>query len=91
MLYHNRFACHWNEKNVNYAKPSPSDPAGRFSKVQRGDFEKSEDSSRAAVDSMLTEDMLPIGRDYAMSLIDAFLVHYVAGLAEQADKMVQQF
>jgi len=32
----------------NYAKPSPSDPAGRFSKVQRGDFEKSEDSSGTA-------------------------------------------
>ena len=34
--------------NANYAKPSSSDPAGRFSKVQRGDFEKPEDSSGAA-------------------------------------------
>ncbi len=40
------------------------------------------------VDNMLTEDMLPISRDYAASLIDAFLVHHVTGLAAQADKMV---
>lgn len=40
------------------------------------------------VDNMLTEDMLPISRDYAASLIDAFLVHHVAGLSTQADKMV---
>ncbi len=39
------------------------------------------------VDDMLTEDMLPISRDYAASLIDAFLVHHVAGLSAQADKM----
>ncbi len=39
------------------------------------------------VDNMLTEDMLPISRDYAASLIDAFLVHHVAGLAAEADKI----
>ena len=39
------------------------------------------------VDNMLTEDMLPISRDYAISLIDAFLVHHVSGLITQADKM----
>jgi hypothetical protein len=39
------------------------------------------------VDTMLTEDMLPISKDYALSLIDAFLVHHVIGLAVQADKV----
>lgn len=39
------------------------------------------------VDNMLTEDMLPISREYAASLIDAFLVHHVAGLSKQADKI----
>jgi len=36
---------------------------------------------------LLTEDMLPISKSYALSLIDAFLVHHVLGLATQADKM----
>lgn len=35
---------------------------------------------------LLTEDMLPISKSYALSLIDAFLVHHVLGLATQADK-----
>lgn len=39
------------------------------------------------VDNMLTEDMLPISRDYAASLIDTFLVHHVAGLITQVDKI----
>lgn len=39
------------------------------------------------VNTLLTEDMLPISKDYALSLIDAFLVHHVAGLAGQADQM----
>ena len=39
------------------------------------------------VDTLLTTDMLPISKDYALSLIDAFLVHHVLGLAGQADKM----
>lgn len=39
------------------------------------------------VGNMLTEDILPISRDYAASLIDVFLVHHVAGLSTQADKM----
>jgi len=34
---------------------------------------------------LLSEDMLPISRDYALSLIDAFLVHYVLGLVKQAE------
>ena len=42
------------------------------------------------VDNMLTKDMLPISRDYALSLIDAFLVHHVLGLATQADEMAKQ-
>lgn len=40
------------------------------------------------VDNLLLEDdMLPIDRNYALSLIDAFLVHYVIELALQADNM----
>lgn len=35
---------------------------------------------------LLTDDMLPIDRAYALSLIDAFLVHHVIDLAVQADK-----
>ena len=38
------------------------------------------------VDEFLTENMLPISQDYALSLIDAFLVHHVIGLANQTDK-----
>lgn len=34
----------------------------------------------------LSEDMLPIDSDYALSLIEAFLWHYVVDLATQADK-----
>lgn len=39
------------------------------------------------VDTMLTPDMLPINKGYALSLIDAFLVHHVIDLATQADRM----
>lgn len=42
------------------------------------------------VDNMLTNEMLPISRNYALSLIDAFMVHHVLGLTMQADKMVEQ-
>ncbi len=42
------------------------------------------------VDALLTKDMLPISRDYALSLIDAFLVHDVIGLAVRADDMAQK-
>jgi hypothetical protein len=35
---------------------------------------------------LLTADMLPIDRAYALSLIDAFLVHHVIDLAVQADE-----
>lgn len=41
------------------------------------------------VDGMLAEDMLPISRDYALSMIDAFLVHHVIALATQADKQFE--
>jgi hypothetical protein len=34
----------------------------------------------------LSEDMLPIDSEYAFSLIEAFLVHYVVDLAVQADR-----
>lgn len=36
---------------------------------------------------LLTPDMLPISRDYALSLIEAFLVHHVVDLAVEADKL----
>ena len=35
----------------------------------------------------LSADMLPIDSEYALSLIEAFLVHHVIGLAVEADKM----
>lgn len=35
---------------------------------------------------LLEDDMLPIDRGYALSLIDAFLVHHVIDLAVQADE-----
>lgn len=35
----------------------------------------------------LSEDMLPIDSEYALSLIEAFLVHHVIDLAVQADSM----
>lgn len=38
------------------------------------------------VNTFLTEDMLPISKGYALSLINAFLVQHVIGLAVQADK-----
>lgn len=34
---------------------------------------------------LLRESMLPISKEYALSLIDAFLVHHVLGLAKKAD------
>ena len=37
-------------------------------------------------EGLLSDDMLPISRDYALSLIDAFLVHHVLGLVAQAEK-----
>lgn len=35
----------------------------------------------------LSADMLPIDSEYALSLIEAFLVHYVIDLAVQANRM----
>lgn len=37
---------------------------------------------------LLTQDMLPIDEDYALSLVDAFLVHHVFDLAYQADEKI---
>jgi hypothetical protein len=37
------------------------------------------------VGDLLTPDMLPISRDYALSLIDAFLVHHIIDLEVKAD------
>ena len=34
----------------------------------------------------LSEDMLPIDSEYALSLFEAFLLHHVVDLAVQADK-----
>lgn len=38
------------------------------------------------IDEVLKPDMLPIDRDYALSLIDAFLIHNVIDLATETDK-----
>lgn len=38
----------------------------------------------------LRADMLPIDSEYALSLIEAFLVHYVIDLAVQADRLPQE-
>lgn len=38
----------------------------------------------------LSADMLPINSEYALSLIEAFLVHHVIDLAVQADRMACQ-
>jgi len=37
------------------------------------------------VDDFLREDMLPVSRDYALSMIEPFLVGHIAELATQAD------
>ena len=38
----------------------------------------------------LTEDILPIDSEYALSLIEAFLLHYVIDLAVQADDIAME-
>lgn len=38
------------------------------------------------IDEVLKPDMLPLDRDYALSLIEAFLIHNVIDLATEADK-----
>lgn len=38
------------------------------------------------IDQVIKIDMLPIDRDYAISLVEAFLVHHVIGLATEADQ-----
>jgi hypothetical protein len=40
---------------------------------------------------LLKDDMLPIDHDYALSLIDAALVHYVLELAVRADELAVKF
>ncbi|RZJ92151.1 MAG: hypothetical protein EOO20_02830 [Chryseobacterium sp.] len=44
--------------------------------------------AQSYVDNLLGESMLPISRDYALSLTGAFLVGHVASLAAKADEMV---
>lgn len=41
------------------------------------------------IDSFFNDKELPMKLDYAGSLIDAFLVHHVIDLAEQADKQAE--
>ncbi len=47
------------------------------------------DASRYIDKELLKPDMLPIDRDYALSLVDAFLVHYVIQLAVDADELAE--
>jgi hypothetical protein len=47
------------------------------------------DAEKYIDDHHLSADMLPIDSEYALSLIEAFLVHYVIKLAVQADDMVR--
>lgn len=39
--------------------------------------------------TVLTEDKLPISRDYALHLVEVFIVHHVVELAVEADRMTQ--
>jgi hypothetical protein len=48
------------------------------------------DPERYVDEFLLTEDMLPIARGYALSLIDAFLVHHVIDLAMEADEIASR-
>lgn len=38
------------------------------------------------IDDVIKPDMLPIDRDYALSLVEAFLIHHVIDLANEAEK-----
>jgi hypothetical protein len=40
------------------------------------------------IDQVIKPDMLPINRDYALSLIEAFLVHHFIELDTEAGKLV---
>lgn len=44
-------------------------------------------NAEANVDSTLRVEMLPIDRDYALHLVEVFLVHHVVYLAVHADEM----
>ncbi len=46
------------------------------------------DAAEYVDDHHLTLEMLPIDSEYALSLIEAFLFHYVINLSVQADRMV---
>lgn len=48
------------------------------------------DAERYIDEDLLKPEMLPIDRDYALSLVDAFLVGYVIQLAAQADEQAGQ-
>lgn len=43
-------------------------------------------SPKEYIDEVLKPDMLPIDRDYALSLVESFLIHHVIGLATEADE-----
>lgn len=47
------------------------------------------DAAEYVDDHHLSSDMLPIDSEYALSLIEAFLVHYVIDLAVQADRKAE--
>lgn len=38
------------------------------------------------IDEVLKPDILPIDKDYALSLVESFLIHHVIGLATEADE-----
>jgi len=47
------------------------------------------DAERYIDEELLSDDMLPIDRDYALSLVDSFMVGYVIQLSVQADEQSQ--
>lgn len=40
------------------------------------------------IDEVFKPDMLPIDRDYALSLVETFLIHHVISLATEADEQI---
>ena len=46
------------------------------------------DAEKYIDESLLKTDMLPIDRHYALSLIDAFLVHHVMEIDDKTDKII---
>lgn len=43
-------------------------------------------NAEAYIDTVLTEDKLPISRDYALHLVEVSIVHHVVELAVEADR-----